>query len=269
MKMVVSVDQEKAKGAVRGSEEVVEGLPHNIGRKHGGPPSIYTYVPTRAIWDAKFVSKKHGGKKGATGLTEKQLHILLAVCAYANNQGFAWPALKTIAETVNTSYQQVQQAMKRAAELGYVEKVSAHKSHPKWKHIYSTVYRIIYDHRLDTDDLIDAMNTEDPPPVDEQSIPMQSEAAEESEIAGGINHGDERGEEQLVEVSGVAQWYVAEVGRITGELRLVNPNAIDAAARAIEAIGVDRVKADAHDALIICRGIRKPAPLNLLFLAER
>jgi hypothetical protein len=266
---VVSGEQEKAKAAVRGSESVVEGLPHSIGRKHGGPPSIYTYVPTRAIWDAKFVSKKHGGKRGATGLTEKQLHILLAVCAYANNQGFAWPALKTIAETVNTSYRQVQAAMIRAAELGYVEKVSAHKSHPKWKHIYSTVYRIIYDHRLDTDDLIDAMNTEDPPPVDEQSIPMQSEAVGDDKVEGELNHGDERGEEQLVEASGVARWFAAEAGRITGELRLVNPRSIDAAARAIEAIGVDRVKADAHDALIICRDIRKPAPLNLLFLAER
>ena len=262
-------DQKEAKGAVRGSEGVVEGLPHSIGRKHGGPPSIYTYVPTRAIWDAKFVSKKHGGKKGATGLTEKQLHILLAVCAYANNQGFAWPALKTIAETVNTSHQQVQQAMKRAAELGYVEKVSAHKSHPKWKHIYSTVYRIIYDHRLDTDDLIDAMNTEDPPPVDEQSIPMQSEAAEDSEITGGINHGDGRGEEQLVDWSRVAQWYVSEVGRVTGELRVLNENAIDAAGRALKAIGEEQVKQQARYALTVCRDIRKPAPLNLLFLAER
>ena len=265
----MSVEQEKAKGAVRGSEEVVEGLPHSIGRKHGGPPSIYTYVPTSAIWDAKFVSKKHGGKKGATGLTEKQLHILLAVCAYANNQGFAWPALKTIAETVNTSYRQVQAAMIRAAELGYVEKVSAHKSHPKWKHIYSTVYRIIYDHRLDTDDLIDAMNTEDPPPVDEQSIPMQSEAVGDDKAEGELNHGDGRGEVELVDCRRVAQWYVAEVGRVTGELRVLNENAIEAAGRAVKSIGEEQVRDRAHDALIVCRDIRKPAPLNLLFLAER
>ena len=260
MKMVVSVDQEKAKGAVRGSEEVVEGLPHNIGRKHGGPPSIYTYVPTRVIWEARYRKKKD-----ASGLTEGELKAFIVMCGYANNQGFAWPSLKTIGEVINADAATVSRAMSKAEKLGYLEKVSSNKSHPKWKHVFSTVYRVIYDHRLDTDELIDAMNSEEPAPIDEQDIPVQIEA----EDAGQSNHGDGRGEEQLVEVSGVAQWYVAEVGRITGELRLVNPNAIDAAARAIEAIGVDRVKADAHGALIICRDIRKPAPLNLLFLAER
>ena len=259
MKMVVSVDQEKAKGAVRGSEEVVEGLPHNIGRKHGGPPSIYTYVPTRVIWEARYRKKKD-----ASGLTEGELKAFIVMCGYANNQGFAWPSLKTIGEVINADAATVSRAMSKAEKLGYLEKVSSNKSHPKWKHVFSTVYRVIYDHRLDTDELIDAMNSEEPAPIDEQDIPVQIEA----EDAGQSNHGDERGEVELVAVSGVARWYAAEVSRITGELRLVNPNAIDAAARAIEAIGVDRVKADAHDALIICRGIRKPAPLNLLFLAE-
>lgn len=248
--------------------EDLRGLPHSIGKKNGGPPSIYTYVPTRAIWDAKFVSKKHGGKKGAIGLTEKQLHILLAVCAYANNQGFAWPALKTIAETVNTSYRQVQAAMIRAAELGYVEKVSAHKSHPKWKHIYSTVYRIIYDHRLDTDELIDAMNTQDPPPVDEQSIPMQSEAVGDDKAGGELNHGDARGEVELVDGEMVARWYASEVGQITGELRVVNENAVRAGAKAVKKLGVEIVKDEARYALMVCRDIRKSAPLNLLFLTD-
>ena len=256
----MSVDQEKAKGAVRGSESVVEGLPHAIGRKHGGPPSIYTYVPTRAIWEARYRKKKD-----ASGLTEGELKAFIVMCAYANNQGFAWPSLKTIGEVINADAATVSRAMSKAEKLGYLEKVSSNKSHPKWKHVFSTVYRVIYDHRLDTDELIDAMNSEEPAPIDEQDIPVQIEA----EDAGQSNHGDGRGEEQLVAVSGVARWYAAEVSRITGELRLVNPNAIDAAARAIEAIGVDRVKADAHDALITCRDIRKPAPLNLLFLAER
>ena len=259
MKMVVSVDQEKAKGAVRGSEEVVEGLPHNIGRKHGGPPSIYTYVPTRVIWEARYRKKKD-----ASGLTEGELKAFIVMCGYANNQGFAWPSLKTIGEVINADAATVSRAMSKAEKLGYLEKVSSNKSHPKWKHVFSTVYRVIYDHRLDTDELIDAMNSEEPAPIDEQDIPVQIEA----EDAGQSNHGDERGEVELVAVSGVARWYAAEVSRITGELRLVNPNAIDAAARAIEAIGVDRVRDEAHDALIICRDLRKPAPLNLLFLAE-
>ena len=256
----MSVDQEKAKGAVRGSEEVVEGLPHAIGRKHGGPPSIYTYVPTRAIWEARYRKKKD-----ASGLTEGELKAFIVMCAYANNQGFAWPSLKTIGEVINADAATVSRAMSKAEKLGYLEKVSSNKSHPKWKHVFSTVYRVIYDHRLDTDELIDAMNSEEPAPIDEQDIPVQIEA----EHAGQSNHGDGRGEEQLVEASRVARWYAGEAGRITGELRLVNPRSIDAAARAIEAIGVDRVKDEAHDALIICRDIRKPAPLNLLFLAER
>ena len=255
----MSVDQEKAKGAVRGSEEVVEGLPHNIGRKHGGPPSIYTYVPTRVIWEARYRKKKD-----ASGLTEGELKAFIVMCGYANNQGFAWPSLKTIGEVINADAATVSRAMSKAEKLGYLEKVSSNKSHPKWKHVFSTVYRVIYDHRLDTDELIDAMNSEEPAPIDEQDIPVQIEA----EDAGQSNHGDERGEVELVAVSGVARWYAAEVSRITGELRLVNPNAIDAAARAIEAIGVDRVRDEAHDALIICRDLRKPAPLNLLFLAE-
>ena len=67
----------------------------------------------------------------------------------------------------------------------------------------------------------------------------------------------------------MAQWYVAEVGRVTGELRVLNENAIEAAGRAVEAIGEEQVKQQARYALAVCRDIRKPAPLNLLFLAER
>ena len=256
----MSVDQEKDKGAVRGSESVVEGLPHSIGRKHGGPPSIYMRIPTRAVWQARYRKKKD-----ASGLTEGELKAFIVMCAYANNQGFAWPSLKTIGEVINADAATVSRAMSKAEKLGYLEKVSSNKSHPKWKHVFSTVYRVIYDHRLDTDELIDAMNSEEPAPIDEQDIPVQIE----TEDAGQSNHRDARGEEQLVEASRVARWYAGEAGRITGELRLVNPRSIDAAARAIEAIGVDRVKDEAHDALIVCRGIRKPAPLNLLFLAER
>ena len=257
---MVSEEQGKAKDAVRGSESVVEGLPHSIGRKHGGPPSIYMRIPTRAVWEARYRKKKD-----ASGLTEGELKAFTVMCAYANNQGFAWPSLKTIGEVINADAATVSRAMSKAEKLGYLEKVSSNKSHPKWKHVFSTVYRVIYDHRLDTDELIDAMNSEEPAPIDEQDIPVQIEA----EDAGQSNHGDERGGEQLVEVSGVARWYVAEVGRITGELRLVNPNAIDAAARAIETIGEEQVRDRAHDALITCRDLRRPAPLNLLFLAER
>ena len=256
----MSGEQEKAKGAVRGSESVVEGLPHSIGRKHGGPPSIYMRIPTRAVWEARYRKKKD-----ASGLTEGELKAFTVMCAYANNQGFAWPSLKTIGEVINADAATVSRAMSKAEKLGYLEKVSSNKSHPKWKHVFSTVYRVIYDHRLDTDELIDAMNSEEPAPIDEQDIPVQTE----TEDVGQSNHRDARGEEQLVEASRVARWYAGEAGRITGELRLVNPRSIDAAARAIEALGVDRVKDEAHDALIICRDIRKPAPLNLLFLAER
>jgi len=217
-------------------------------------------IPTRAVWQARYRKKKD-----ASGLTEGELKAFIVMCAYANNQGFAWPSLKTIGEVINADAATVSRAMSKAEKLGYLEKVSSNKSHPKWKHVFSTVYRVIYDHRLDTDELIDAMNSEEPAPIDEQDIPVQIE----TEDAGQSNHRDARGEEQLVEASRVARWYAGEAGRITGELRLVNPRSIDAAARAIEAIGVDRVKDEAHDALIVCRGIRKPAPLNLLFLAER
>lgn len=255
---VVPDDQKEAKGAVRGSESVVEGLPHSIGRKHGGPPSIYMRMPTRAVWEAKY---RKGSKR--TGLNPTQLQVLTALCGYANNQGFAWPSRRTMAEVVEISEVSVTNSLKKCEALGYIEKVSKHKSHPKWKHVFSTVWRIIYDNRMDTDELIDAMEVEEPTAIAEDSIPLQSEEADD------VNHGDGRGEEQLVDCSRVARWYVAEVGRVTGELRVLNENAIDAAGRALEAIGEEQVKQQAQYALAVCRDIRKPAPLNLLFLAER
>jgi len=239
--------------------EDLKGLPHSIGRKNGGPPSIYTYVPTRAIWDARYRKKKD-----ASGLTEGELKAFTVMCAYANNQGFAWPSLKTIGEVINADAATVSRAMSKAEKLGYLEKVSSNKSHPKWKHVFSTVYRVIYDHRLDTDELIDAMNSEEPAPIDEQDIPVQIEA----EDAGQSNHGDARGEVELVDGEMVARWYASEVGQITGELRVVNENAVRAGAKAVKKLGVEIVKDEARYALMVCRDIRKSAPLNLLFLTD-
>ena len=240
--------------------EDLKGLPHSIGKKNGGPPSVYTRIPTRVIWDAKYKNNKHGVKKGATGLSERELSAFTVMCGYANNQGFAWPSLKTIGSVVHMDHTNVSRAMSKAQKLGYLEKVSSNKSNPKWKHTFSTVYRIIYDHRLDTDELIDAMNSEEPAPIEEQSIPLQE--------VGQSNHGDGGVDEGLVEGEMVARWYASEVGQITGELRVINENAVRAGAKAVKKLGVDIVKDEARYALMVCRDIRKSAPLNLLFLTD-
>jgi hypothetical protein len=66
----------------------------------------------------------------------------------------------------------------------------------------------------------------------------------------------------------VARWYASEVGQITGELRVINENAVHAGAKAVKKLGVDIVKDEARYALMVCRDIRKSAPLNLLFLTD-
>ena len=250
---------EEAKGSVLRSKDDLEALPHSIGKKNGGPPSIYMRVPTRVVWDAKYRKKKD-----AKGLTEGELKAFIVMCGYANNQGFAWPSLQTIGQVIGADTATVSRAMSKAEKLGYLEKVSTHKSHPKWKHIFSTVYRVIYDSRMDTDELIDAMIVEDPAPIEEKDIPEQNESAPADQG----NHRDCKGEVELAEKVRMARWYASEASKTTGELRLVNPRAIDAAGLAIEAVGEAELKDQARYALTVCRDIRKPAPLNLLFIVE-
>jgi hypothetical protein len=213
-------------------------------------------MPTRAVWEAKY---RKGSKR--KGLNPTQLQVLTALSAYANNQGFAWPSRKTIAAVLEIGEVSVTNSLKKCEALGYIEKISKHKSHPKWKHVFSSVWRIIYDHRLDTDELIGAMEAEEPTAIAEDSIPMQSKSDD-------VNHGDARGEVELVDGEMVARWYASEVGQITGELRVINENAVRAGAKAVKKLGVEIVKDEARYALMVCRDIRKSAPLNLLFLTD-
>lgn len=228
----------------------------DFGKAHNAPPSFFARVPSRATWNVRRPGKRNKGK----GLNFGDYHIFTILCAYANNQGFSWPNSKTIAELTAVDRQNVTRALGRAEKLGYIEKVSTFRSHPKWRHVMGTVWRIIYDDRLDQEELIDRMNSEDPAPVMEEDLPTVDEADTGK-------HEVERGEIELVEGVVVARWYARAAEEATGQLRLVNPRAVEQAHRCLtEGLSEDQIKVRAQAALDKCRQQRQSAPEHLGFL---
>jgi len=226
-----------------------------FGKTQGQPPSFFARVPSRAIWQAnRPVRKKMGG------LSMGDLHIFSALCAYANNQGFAYPNSKTIADQFGLDRKNVTRAFTKCERLGYIEKVSKFRSHPKWRHVMGTVWRIVYDDRLNQDELIDSMNMEDPPPVIEDDLP-RAEVIDKKDAG---NHEDQGDGIELVECVGVARWFAQKVSEITGEVRLVNPRSVEVVKALIDGgLTEDQIKDRALVALNKCREQRKPAPHHL------
>ena len=228
-----------------------------FGKAQGQPPSFFARVPSRAIWAAKRPIKKSKGP----GLSAGDLHIFSILCAYANNQGFAYPNSKTIADQFGLDRKNVTRAFTRCEKLGYIEKVSKFRSHPKWRHVMGTVWRIVYDDRLDQDELIDSMNKEDPPPVIEDDLPQPEIDAGKHEVEGdGI---------ELADVIGVTRWYARKAEEMTGQLKLINERALEQAKAVIDSgITEDQVKVRALAVLQDCQQRRKPAPDHLGFLVH-
>jgi hypothetical protein len=231
--------------------------PKDFGDAAGKPPSWFARVPSGAIIDEK--------------LTHAQVRILATVCTYANNQGFAWPNLKTIQRKSGVNAKTLDKAMKKLKELGYITLVSRFRSHPKWRRIQGCVYRIVHDDGLETDKLIDQMNNEDAkegvrgleeddktfsgtrgqeeerrasggPENGETGVSKKAEAMEkedeEKDNGTLIPHGEEKQSEvldveELVRATALAQQYATAAQQSHGALRLVNPRAVEAAKRLI------------------------------------
>jgi|19_taG_2_1085344.scaffolds.fasta_scaffold02984_7 hypothetical protein len=228
----------------------------DFGKAHNAPPSFFGRVPSRATWNVRRPGKRNKNK----GLSFGDYHIFSILCCYANNQGFTWPNSQTIAELAGMNRQNVTRALGRAEKLGYIEKVSKFRSHPKWRHVMGTVWRIIYDDRLDQEELIDRMNVEDPAPVLEEDLPTVDEVEASKQ-------NPEEGQIELVEGVVVARWYSRAAEAATGQLRLVNPRAVEQAHRCLtEGLSEDQIKVRAQAVLDKCRQERQSAPEHLGFL---
>ena len=216
----------------------------SFGKSNNAPPSFFGRVPTRAAWDVKRQAKANKGK----GLNMNDFHLFTLLCSYANNQGFTWPNAQTIAEVAGVQRHNVTRAFSRAERLGYIEKVSKFRSHPKWRHVMGTVWRVIYDDRLDQEELIDSMNNEDPAPVIEEDLPTVDEAETGKQTS-------QSGEDELALALVVSRWYARAAEDATGELRLVNPRAVELALQCVTDRGLskEQVITRAEAVLAECR----------------
>lgn len=232
----------------------------SFGKSNNSPPSFFARIPTRAIWDCRRPSKK----TKAVGLTSGDFHIFAILCSYANNQGFAYPNSKTIGDLIQQDRQNVSRALKKCEKLGYIEKVSKFRSHPKWRHVMGTVWRIIYDERLNQEELIDRMNKEDPAPVLEEDLPTV-------EINDAGNQEVEKGDIELVEgmkvAMNIATWYCRQVEALTGQFRIVNERSVDQALAVLQkGLTQDQVKVRATAIIEDHKRLRRLAPEHLGFL---
>ena len=160
----------------------------------------------------------------------------------------------------------ISRALDKLRRGKFVEVVSRHRSHEKWRHVMGTVHRVVYDRRLTVDDLHDAMTKEDPPPIDERTLPKQAEAEAVESVQGNQRSGAEAIE--LAEVERVAQWYCKECQGLTGQLRLVNEAAFTAARKALSIESADSIKSKATAHLMECRQHRRNPPVHLGFLSR-
>ena len=216
----------------------------SFGRTNDAPPSWFARVPTKAITDK--------------GISHAELRVLASICCYANNQGFAWPNQSTIKKDVGVSQTTIDKAMIKLKQKKHIEIVSRHRSHPKWRRVMGNVYRIIHDERLETDKLIDDMHNEDPPPaIEEEDSPRPPDGNDG-------NHNEEEEGKELVEAVALSHWYVRAAERSHGQLRLVNPRAVEAVVTLFRAgRTADDIKVAAEATLDTRRQAGRDAPHHL------
>lgn len=218
----------------------------SFGRTNDAPPSWFARIPTRAIIDK--------------GISHAELRVLASICCYANNQGFAWPNQSTIKKDAGVGQTTVDRAMIKLQKLKHIEIISRFRSHPKWRRIMGNVYRIIHDDRLETDKLIDEMHNEDPPPAIEAK---PEDSPSRPEVKDG-NHEEEEKAKQLVEAVALSHWYTRAAERSTGQLRLVNPRAVEAVVALFKAgKTADDIKVAAQAVLDTRRQAGRDAPHHL------
>ena len=235
----------------------------NFGKTHGGQPSWFARVPTAAVRDQS--------------LTPAEFRVLAAICAYANNQGFAWPNQSTIIEDIGTSQNTIDRAMRKLKKKKYLTVVSRHRSHPAWKRVMGNVYRIMFDDGLETDKLIDAMkheenmaeeplggpeNTESP--VEGSQTPETTEKATSDDPGEEGNHVVKVDTEQLVAAEDVARWYSAKAEQSHGARPPVDRHQVELTRKLLaDGWSVAELKLEAIKKLQSLRAAGQPAPHNL------
>ena len=174
-----------------------------FGKLHGGLPSWFSRVPTKAVHDKR--------------LKTTDLKTLMIICSYANNQGFAWPNQSTLCKIYGVKHDRsIKNYIRNLKKYGYLEVVSRYRSHPKWRRVMGNVYRVIYDKTMTTEELIHDMDREDvsskreAPPVDESTLPTETEPIG--------NQGASEGHIELVDVEDVTRWFARVVKELDGEV---------------------------------------------------
>ena len=207
-----------------------------FGATYGELPSLYARLPTRAVFDRK--------------LHPTSFKVLAVIACYANNQGIAWPNATTIAKVVGITTRQVSTHKTKLKARGYIRELSRYRS--RFPRIMGSVWRIIFDETLDDDVLIGEWLNEDNTGVATQ--------VEKEEFKS--KHDEVELDPSLVrEGEAVANWWAQRVNDQTGEIRIVDENAIIAAQSLLkQGMSMDQIKTGAFIKLIKCRDTHQPAP---------
>ena len=207
-----------------------------FGATYGELPSLYARLPTRAVFDKK--------------LHPTSFKVLAIIACYANNQGIAWPNATTIAKVVGITTRQVSTHKTKLKARGYIRELSRYRS--RFPRIMGSVWRSIFDETLDDDVLIGEWLNEDNTGVATQ--------VEKEEFKS--KHDEVELDPSLVrEGEAVANWWAQRVNDQTGEIRIVDENAIIAAQSLLkQGMSMDQIKTGAFIKLIKCRDTHQPAP---------
>ena len=207
-----------------------------FGATYGELPSLYARLPTRAVFDKK--------------LHPTSFKVLAIIACYANNQGIAWPNATTIAKVIGITTRQVSTHKTKLKARGYIRELSRYRS--RFPRIMGSVWRIIFDETLDDDVLIGEWLNEDNTGVATQ--------VEKEEFKS--KHDEVELDPSLVrEGEAVANWWAQRVNDQTGEIRIVDENAIMAAQSLLkQGMSMDQIKTGAFIKLIKCRDTHQPAP---------
>ena len=226
-----------------------------FGSANKAPPSWFARIPTGAIMDLR--------------ITDKEFRAFAVLCSYANNQGFSYPNQKTIWQKSGQHLTTTRKALEKVRKKGYLQIVSTYRSHPKWRHVMGNVYRIVFDKRVTQDDLIDQMNREDPAPIDEKDIPLQSEGQRDEVILNDSKQDDGVKVVELVEIDRLAQHYIQRCNAFTGQLRIKNERSLMSAKRALESHDIEVIKAEIEARLLDCQQNRKDCPHDLGWILKK
>ena len=207
-----------------------------FGATYGELPSLYARIPTRAVFDKK--------------LHPTSFKVLAIIACYANNQGIAWPNATTIAKVVGITTRQVSTHKTKLKARGYIRELSRYRS--RFPRIMGSVWRIIFDETLNDDVLIGEWLNED-----NTGVAIQVEKEEFKS-----KHDEVELDPSLVrEGEAVANWWAQRVNDQTGEIRIVDENAIMAAQSLLkQGMSMDQIKTGAFIKLIKCRDTHQPAP---------